>query len=232
MKIYQKLLHIAGKGNFKLDEYIGLSYLIAVCWKYAWMLVRGTLFSLGNSKIKGRLFLGKKVKVKCKKSFVVGRYCKFHDGVEIDALSTMGVTLGNCVVLGRNSRIECTGSLNFVGKGVSIGDNSAFGSECFFGAAGGIIIGNDVIAGQSVRFHSENHLFTDLKRLIREQGVSHKGIIIGNNCWIGAGAVFLDGSEIGDGCVVGANAVVTKKFPGNCVIAGVPAKVIEKRGEL
>lgn len=230
MNICQKLLRLAGKENFKLDEQIGLSYLIAVCWKYAWMLLRGSLFSLGNSKIKGRIFLGKKVKVKCKKNLVVGRKCKLHDGVEIDALSTTGVTLGNCVVLGRNSRIECTGSLNFVGRGCSIGDNSAFGSECFFGAAGGIIIGKDVIAGQNVRFHSENHLFADSRKLIREQGVSHKGIIVGNNCWIGAGAVFLDGAEIGDGCVVGANAVITKKFPDNCVIAGVPAKVIGKRG--
>ncbi len=232
MKIYQKLLHIAGKENFKLDGRIGLSYLITLCWKYAWMLVRGTLFCLGYSKIKGRLFLGKNVRVKCKKNLVIGWCCKFHDGVEIDALSTNGVILGNCVVLGRNSRIECTGSLNFVGKGCSIGDNSAFGSECFFGAAGGIIIGNDVIVGQNVRFHSENHLFADPKRLIREQGVSHKGIIIGNNCWIGAGAVFLDGAEIGAGCVVGANAVVSKKFSNNLVLAGVPAKVIGKRGDV
>ena len=48
-------------------------------------------------------------------------------------------------------------------------------------------------------------------------------------CWIGAGAVFLDGAELGDGCVVGANAVITKKFPDNVVVAGIPAKVIDAR---
>ena len=40
----------------------------------------------------------------------------------------------------------------------------------------------------------------------------------------------MDGSELGDGCVVGANSVVTKKFPENAVIAGIPAKVIKYRG--
>lgn len=99
-----------------------------------------------------------------------------------------------------------------------------------FGAAGGIEVGDDVVAGQFIRFHSENHNYSDLTKLIREQGVSHKGIKIGDNCWIGAGAVFLDGAELGDGCVVGANAVVTKKFPDNVVVAGIPAKVIKKRG--
>ena len=54
--------------------------------------------------------------------------------------------------------------------------------------------------------------------------------MIGNDCWIGAGAVFLDGAEIGDGCIVGANAVVIGKFPNNTIIAGMPAKVIGNRG--
>ena len=54
---------------------------------------------------------------------------------------------------------------------------------------------------------------------------------MGNNCWIGAGAVFLDGAELGDGCVVAANAVVTKQFPANSIVGGVPAKVLRERGK-
>lgn len=135
------------------------------------------------------------------------------------------------MVVGRNTRIECTGGLQSVGKGVKIGNRSTFGSDCYFGAAGGIEIGDDVMAGQCIRFHSENHNFNDMTKLIREQGVTHKGIKIGNDCWIGAGAVFLDGSELGDGCVVAANAVVTRRFPENSVIGGVPAKVLYVRGK-
>lgn len=156
---------------------------------------------------------------------------KLYNNVYIDCLSKEGVYIGNNVVIGSNSRIECTGSLSYVGKGIKIGDNTTFGNDCFFGAAGGIEIGDNVIGGQYIHFHSENHNFNDLNLLIREQGVSHKGIKIGNNCWIGSSAIFLDGSEIGDGCVIAAGTVVNKKFPDNCVIGGVPARIIKNRGE-
>lgn len=159
----------------------------------------------------------------------IGAKTKLQDGVYIDALSQDGVLLGDHVVIGRNTRIECTGSLQNVGKGVKIGNRTTFGSDCYFGAAGGIKIGNDVIAGQYIRFHSENHNYSDMSKLIREQGVTHKGIKIGNSCWIGTGTVFLDGTELEGGCVVGANAVVTPKFPSNVVIAGIPAKIINQR---
>ena len=54
-------------------------------------------------------------------------------------------------------------------------------------------------------------------------------IEIGNNCWIGAGEVFLDGVKVGDGCVIVANAVVAKDVPDNTVYGRVPAKLIKSR---
>ena len=59
--------------------------------------------------------------------------------------------------------------------------------------------------GQNIRFHSENHNYKDINIPIRMQGVTNKGIKIGNDCWIGAGVVFLDGVVVGNGCVIGAN---------------------------
>jgi maltose O-acetyltransferase len=49
---------------------------------------------------------------------------------------------------------------------------------------------------------------------------------IGNQCWIGAKAVILKDVELGDGCVVAAGAIVTKSFPANSVVAGVPARLL------
>lgn len=230
MGFIDKLLKTAGKDNFKLDSSISMNYVMYLCWKYGWMMLRGSIFSLGYKNIAKSVFVGKKVKVIEKKHLMIGEKAKLQDGVYIDALSQDGVRIGDYAVIGRNSRIECTGSLQNVGKGVKIGNRTTFGNDCMFGAAGGIEIGDDVVAGQYIRFHSENHNYSDTIKLIREQGVTHKGIKIGNNCWIGAGAVFLDGAEIGDGCVVGANAIVTKKFLADVVIAGVPAKVIGERG--
>ena len=229
LKIIDRLLNIAGKENFQLDSTISTPYILRQCWKYGWMMIRGKIFSFGYSNIANSVFVGKKVKVIEKKHLTMGEKTKLQDGVYIDSLSREGVVIGDYVVIGRNTRIECTGGLQSIGKGIKIGNRTTFGNECMFGAAGGIEIGDDVVAGQYIRFHSENHNYSDTTKLIREQGVTHKGIKIGNNCWIGAGAVFLDGAELGEGCVVGANAVVTKKFPSNVVIAGIPAKVTAQR---
>lgn len=232
MDLKRNLLKLAGKEDFSLDDNISTRYLLGICWKYGWMLVRGKIFAIGHKNISNDVFIGKHVKVMEKGKVTIGHKVRLQDGVYIDALSDVlgGVFLGDYVVLGRNTRIECTGGLSHIGRGVWIGNRTTFGNDCLFGAAGGIEIGDDVVAGQFIRFHSENHNYSDLKKLIREQGVSHKGIKIGNNCWIGAGVVFLDGAELGDGCVVGANAVVTKKFLPNSIIAGIPAKMIKSRG--
>lgn len=51
---------------------------------------------------------------------------------------------------------------------------------------------------------------------------------ISSNVYIGAGAKILGPIKIGSGCIVGANSVVTINVPDNCVVAGVPARIIKK----
>lgn len=224
------LLKLAGKEGMQIDEAVGVSYILRLCRKYGVMLFRGATTSICYRKISFPIFVGSKTTLISKKQMSIGKKSKIHNGVKIDALSREGVFMGNSCVIGENSVIECTGNIRNLGKGLRIGHRTSFGRNCFFGAAGGISIGDDVIAGEYVRFHSENHNFQDLTKLIKDQGVNHKGILIGNNCWIGAGSVFLDGAVLGNGCVVAANAVVRGVFGDNCVIGGVPAKVLKKRG--
>ncbi len=53
-------------------------------------------------------------------------------------------------------------------------------------------------------------------------------VTIGDQCWIGAGAIIVPGVNIGDRTTIGAGAVVTKDIPSDCVAVGSPARVIKE----
>ena len=53
------------------------------------------------------------------------------------------------------------------------------------------------------------------------------GCTIGNNVYIGAGAVIMNPVNIGDNVIIGAGSVVTKDIPSGCIVAGNPAKIIK-----
>ncbi|MCA5014095.1 MULTISPECIES: acyltransferase [unclassified Enterococcus] len=225
------IVKVLGKERFKLSKEVPLSYIMMLGQKFIFGLVRGKLRTVTLKKKGKNVIVGKKVAIRVKKHISIGNNVRLDDRVILDGLSTEGITLGDRVKIGADSKILCTGSLENLGKGIEIGENSSFAENTFFGAAGGIKIGQNVISGQNVRFHSENHKFADLDVLIREQGVTRKGIKVGDNCWIGSGVVFLDGSEVGSGCVIAANAVVSGKFSSNEIIGGMPAKKLKTRGE-
>lgn len=208
---------------------VPLSYILQRGINYGFGLFRGVVRGIGFGQNGKRLFIGQGVSILAKRKLFVGKNVRIGKKVSIDALSKEGIHFADNVKIGDYSQIIGTGSIKNMGIGLKIGKNSSFSEYSLFGSAGGITIGDNVIAGQNVRFHAENHNYSDLDKLIVEQGVSRKGISVGDNCWIGAGAVFLDGSSIGSGCVVAANSVITKNFPDNVIVAGVPAKIIKMK---
>ena len=178
------------------------------------------------------LFIGKRVTLRHPQMISVGRSVVIEDYVTIDALSQQGVILGDNVTIAKYSTIQCTGVIRSLGSGLKIGDNSAVGAYSFLGAQGGITIGRDVIMGPRVSFHAENHKYDNLRLPIRLQGETRRGIVVENDCWIGAGAIILDGVHIETGCVVAAGSVVTKDVPPFSIVAGSPARIIKRRKNL
>ena len=59
--------------------------------------------------------------------------------------------------------------------------------------------------------------------------VTRGGVTIGNDVWIGSGAVILSGVTVGDGAVIGAHAVVARDVAPYAVVAGNPAQEMRKR---
>lgn len=57
--------------------------------------------------------------------------------------------------------------------------------------------------GPKCSLFAENHVFSDCETDIKTQGVSRRGIEIGDNCWIGSNVVILDGVRIGGGALSG-----------------------------
>lgn len=94
----------------------------------------------------------------------------------------------------------------------------------YFQAVNGIIIGKNLRVGPGVKIISANHNIYDYS--VHDPADPIK---IGDNCWLGANSVILPGVELGDHTIVAAGAVVSKSFPeGNCVLGGVPARIIKK----
>jgi len=208
---------------FTLDPDVPLSTLAARAISTATGLMRGTIF------IRRRLVLSRGARVRTPRKLQVGGgLVRIEEYCLIDCLSRDGISLGRNFKLGAYSRMVASGSIADLGKGIIVGDNVGIGEFAYIGGAGGVIIGADCIVGQYLSVHPEDHVFSDLERPIRDQGVTRKGIEIGPGCWIGAKVTILDGARVGKGSVVAAGSVVTRSFPDHSLIGGVPARMIRR----
>jgi acetyltransferase-like isoleucine patch superfamily enzyme len=82
--------------------------------------------------------------------------------------------------------------------------------------------------GPGVLIWSTNHKYFGSGRPILRQGYTKAPVCIGDNVWIGGGAIVLPGTNIGCDVVVGAGSVVRGEIPPGVLVAGVPAVVKRK----
>jgi maltose O-acetyltransferase len=113
---------------------------------------------------------------------------------------------------------------------VDYGSHITIGARCFanFGLVAldvaAITLGDDVQIGPNVQLLTPTHPVEPGPR--RDKWEAAEPIHIGDNVWLGGGAIVLPGVTIGANTVVGAGAVVTKDLPANVVAVGNPARVI------
>jgi len=164
-----------------------------------------------------------------KTNVFLGKGARIHPGVRI---------------FPRNGKIHI-GKMSYIADQSVIQGNVTIGENCSvnigaiilgYGSAeqpdGMITIGDNVRIAPRVMMVAANHNFDNLEISIRNQGLKHSPIVIGDDVWIAGNSVVTAGVKIGNGSVIGAGSVVTKDIPENAVAAGVPARVLRYRGEI
>ena len=107
--------------------------------------------------------------------------------------------------------------------------NCQIGWFCSIGSNVKIVLGSHPtnLISTHPAFYSHNKQFKTFSD--KNYCEEYQNVTIGNDVWIGQGALILGGVKIDDGAVIAANAVVTKNVPAYTVVGGVPAQIIKKR---
>ena len=121
-----------------------------------------------------------------------------------------------------------------------LGENISTNNACFNISSGDIFVGDNTIFGHDVMVVTGQHRFHKGKlcRLYKKSISTHEvpksgnDIKIGPGCFIGSRAILIKNVVLGSDCLVAAGSVVTKSFPDNSVIAGVPARCVGSTKDL
>jgi acetyltransferase-like isoleucine patch superfamily enzyme len=149
-------------------------------------------------------------------------------GVRIGA----GCSFGPGVFLGNGTMLSCSK----VGRYTTIGGHGFFrsatiGAFCSVGpeVQAGLGIHPTQFVSTSPIFYSPSHAAFEVSFAAQQCFQENAPVVIGNDVWIGARALILDGVVVGDGAIIAAGAVVAKNVEPYAIVGGVPAKPIRKR---
>lgn len=122
------------------------------------------------------------------------------------------------------------------GNNIFFGNNCEVNMNCTFLDDNRIVIGDNALIAPNVQIYTAFHPTNAADRFgpPREDGsfafckTQTAPVTIGNNVWIGGGAILLPGVTIGDNVVIGAGSIVTKGIPASSVACGNPCRVIRE----
>jgi acetyltransferase-like isoleucine patch superfamily enzyme len=133
-------------------------------------------------------------------------------------------------------KIECFGN-NWIGDGtilhgagiLSLGQGSFISENCFIQFNDKVTIGENCMIAPAVSIRDTDHKFDRIDIPMNQQGSMASEVRVGDDVWIGHGALIMKGVTIGNGAVVAAGAVVTHDVSAYDIVGGVPAKRIRSR---
>jgi acetyltransferase-like isoleucine patch superfamily enzyme len=228
IRAYQDLV-VGSRSWLRLLQHEAISCWGAVLPGAAGLVFRKLLWPGLVASAGHGVFWGRNITLRHSWKMQIGDGVVIDDGCQLDA---QGCTQGafriddgalisrGCIVSGKDGPL-------------TIGARANIGAGCVLYASTGLEIGADTMLAALCyvgggRYATRGPLDVPLS----EQQEPRSGVSIGSDCWIGAGAVIIDGVRLGHGSIVGAGAVVTRSFEPYSVIAGVPARPIANRGNI
>ncbi len=121
------------------------------------------------------------------------------------------------------------------GNNIYFGNNCEVNMNCTFLDDNKITIGDNALIAPNVQIYTAFHPTNSADRFgaVQKDGsfefckTQTAPVIIGDNVWIGGGAIIMPGVTIGDNVVIGAGSIVTKDIPANKIAFGNPCKVVK-----
>ena len=111
---------------------------------------------------------------------------------------------------------------------IKVGDDFFMGNFCHL--ASNLHVGDNVMFASFVACVGGDHKIDRISTTINKSGLDTlKTTYIGNDVWVGHGAIIIHGVRLGEGCVVAAGSVVTKDIPNYAIFGGNPARLIRYR---
>ena len=154
----------------------------------------------------------------------LGTGCVLEEGVLV--FNAAHVFLADGVYVGHRTMLK-----GDTRAALRVASGAWIGQDCFLHSAGGIFIGARAGIGPRVIMLTSTHEETPPPAAVIDAPLAFAPVEVGAGCDIGVGAILLPGARIGEGAQVGAGAVVTGAIPAGAVAAGVPARVLRRRGE-
>jgi acetyltransferase-like isoleucine patch superfamily enzyme len=156
----------------------------------------------------------------------MGHGAYLHRSVQI--LGKAHVKIGSNTVVSQDSWLNVN-HRDGVAFSIDIGNNCFIGRRNFFSSGRCILFGDFVLTANDCQFLGSSHVTNNPMQPVLTTGTTNSDvIIIGSNCFIGAGVQVVGSVSIGHGCVIGAGSLVTRDMPPFSQAHGCPA-VIGKR---
>ena len=164
---------------------------------------------------------------KCRSNkIVIGKECR----LDLPTIRIRGshntIIIEDGVYMGK----QCSFWMEGDGINIVIGKNTSFTRLCHFCAQENdvsIIVGEDCMFSNKIIVRtSDSHPIYDLNT--KERLNPAKSVKIGSRVWIAPDSKIMKGAEIGDGSIVGSNTMISKTYPSNCLIVGMPGRIVKE----